>query len=66
MATSFGHNGYHQAISQELKKSWHILCKIVNLYGIAFTDILMYLLAAIKVLTALKCAIYSTGVLISP
>jgi len=31
MATSFGHNGHHQAISQKVKKSGTYSAKIVSL-----------------------------------
>jgi hypothetical protein len=39
MATSFGHNGHHQAISQKLIKAGKYSAKIANLNGIQFVFI---------------------------
>jgi hypothetical protein len=61
MATSFGHIGHHQAISQKLTKAGtHSATPSIS-DMIPFAFILMYLLPASKLLPALKCAIYSTA-----
>jgi len=48
VATSFGHNGHHQAISQKLKKG-----------GAYSAKLLIYMGSHLHLFPAFKCAIYS-------
>jgi hypothetical protein len=60
MASSFGHNGHHQAISQKLKKAGtvHIVQNRPFIWDHIYIYINIYILTALKLLAALKCAIY--------
>ena len=55
MATSFGHNGHHQAISLKLKKkaTWYIQCTTVSLYGIPFPFMSIFI-NSYKIINGLK------------
>jgi len=58
MATSFGHNGHHQAISQKLKKAGTYSAKIVKLCGMSFTFMLIFI-NCLKIINSLKMCSYN-------
>jgi len=59
MATSFGHNSHHQAISQKLKKKAGTYSAKPSVYMGSHFHLYQYLLTTLQLLTALKYAIYS-------